>query len=66
MDLCSGGMIWSCCVDVAPPQSQNDEDDSSPQPGSLNNASKYSLPCFLYFHLTCAHFIYTLCTYNRE
>jgi hypothetical protein len=40
MDLCSGGMIWSCCVDIVPQQqNQADENDSS-QPGSLNNASE--------------------------
>lgn len=39
MDLCSGGMIWSCCVDVAPP-SQDHDSETSPQTGSLNNASK--------------------------
>ena len=39
MDLCSGGMIWSCCVDKASP-SQDHDSESSPQTGSLNNASK--------------------------
>ncbi|XP_070500834.1 venom protease isoform X2 [Chironomus tepperi] len=38
MDLCSGGMIWSCCVDVAPPLQELDS-ESSPQTGSLNNAT---------------------------
>ena len=37
MDLCSGGMVWSCCVDIL--QSSNDEEIS--QPGSINNASEY-------------------------
>jgi hypothetical protein len=39
MDLCSGGMIWSCCVDKASPPQDHDS-ESSPQTGSLNNASK--------------------------
>jgi hypothetical protein len=52
MDLCSGGMIWSCCVDILPQQSQNDDDDSS-QPGSLNNASEYLSSCVLF----CFHYL---------
>ncbi|KAL7036265.1 hypothetical protein ACKWTF_008764 [Chironomus riparius] len=38
MDLCSGGMIWSCCVDIAP-ASQDLDSESSPQTGLLNNAT---------------------------
>lgn len=37
MDLCSGGMIWSCCVDVAPAQ----QDDPPQQSGSLQNSSEW-------------------------
>ncbi|CAO1413521.1 unnamed protein product [Diamesa hyperborea] len=36
MDLCSGGMIWSCCVDII---SNNNQDDELSQAGSINNAS---------------------------
>jgi hypothetical protein len=37
MDLCSGGMIWSCCVDIASPVEQ--EDDVPQQSGALQNAT---------------------------
>lgn len=40
MDLCSGGMIWSCCVDLLSSSGSNADDEIS-QPGSLNNASEY-------------------------
>lgn len=40
MDLCSGGMIWSCCVDLLADNTQHQEDDSY-QPGSIHNASEY-------------------------
>jgi hypothetical protein len=39
MDLCSGGMIWSCCVDILQ-QSTQQQDDEVSQPGSINNASE--------------------------
>ncbi|CRK97949.1 CLUMA_CG011322, isoform A [Clunio marinus] len=35
MDLCSGGMIWSCCVDLL---TTGSHDDEVSQPGSINNA----------------------------
>lgn len=35
LDLCSGGMIWSCCVD------RDNHQDSNPSLGAVNNASKY-------------------------
>jgi hypothetical protein len=37
MDLCSGGMIWSCCVDLLTPGAQDEEIS---QAGSINNASE--------------------------
>lgn len=45
MDLCSGGMIWSCCVDIISQQTQQQDEDDAPQSGSLNNASKYKIFC---------------------
>ena len=42
VDLCSGGMIWSCCVD------RDMHQESNPALGAVNNASKYfSLSFFL-------------------
>ena len=35
LDLCSGGMIWSCCVDRELHQ------ESNPTLGAVQNASKY-------------------------
>lgn len=37
LDLCSGGMIWACCVDkdTTPPPTHH------PDVGVLNNASKF-------------------------
>ncbi|KAG5680327.1 hypothetical protein PVAND_009839 [Polypedilum vanderplanki] len=37
MDLCSGGMIWSCCVDII--QAENHDEEQSQSSSSLNNAS---------------------------
>lgn len=44
LDLCSGGMIWACCVD-------RDLNLPAHQPdyGVLNNASKYLILLFRYF-----------------
>lgn len=44
LDLCSGGMIWSCCVDK---ESQYENDANSPS--ILQNASKW---CFLFLYFT--------------
>lgn len=38
MDLCSGGMIWSCCVDREQPQVQDLETSNH---ATVQNASKY-------------------------
>lgn len=35
MDLCSGGMIWACCVD------RESHPNHVPDQGTLSNASKY-------------------------
>lgn len=35
IDLCSGGMIWSCCVD------KELHSESNPSHGAIQNASKY-------------------------
>jgi hypothetical protein len=43
MDLCSGGMIWSCCVDIVQHDAHEEEQSQS---SSLNNASKYRLLTF--------------------
>ena len=40
MDLCSGGMIWACCIDGHQTINQNDHDQS--QQGALLNASEYA------------------------
>lgn len=37
MDLCSGGMIWSCCVD------EEVHPASNPNQGAIKNASKNEL-----------------------
>ena len=37
MDLCSGGMIWACCVDGHQTVSQDDQEHSQ---GALLNASE--------------------------
>lgn len=37
MDLCSGGMIWSCCVD------EEVHPASNPNQGAIKNASKHEL-----------------------
>ena len=37
VDLCSGGMIWSCCVD----KDSNDEEQQT-HAGQVNNTSKYA------------------------
>jgi hypothetical protein len=36
----SGGMIWSCCVDLV---TSGTHDEESSQPGPIHNASMYSL-----------------------
>lgn len=38
VDLCSGGMIWSCCVDRETPQQQDPEQNSV---STVQNASEY-------------------------
>lgn len=38
MDLCSGGMIWSCCVD------EEVHPASNPNQGAIKNASKIRCP----------------------
>lgn len=40
LDLCSGGMIWACCIDRDPP---NQYPANSQESGLLSNASKYLL-----------------------
>lgn len=45
VDLCSGGMIWSCCVDrETTPQQQDPEQNSV---NTIQNASEYLLFCFI-------------------
>lgn len=39
LDLCSGGMIWSCCVDRELHQ------ESNPTLGAVQNASKWYVLC---------------------
>lgn len=60
MDLCSGGMIWSCCVDII----QQDVHDEEQSPtNSLNNASKYEIHFLLVrCQFKCSH-IELCCTY---
>lgn len=38
VDLCSGGMIWSCCVDRETPQQHDPEENSV---STVQNASEY-------------------------
>lgn len=44
MDLCSGGMIWSCCVD------EEVHPASNPHQGAIKNASKSSQRVLIIFH----------------
>lgn len=44
MDLCSGGMIWSCCVNKL--QHTATQEADQPQTGALHNASEYFLITF--------------------
>lgn len=36
IDLCSGGMIWSCCVD----KERHNYDDNTVQSGQVSNSSE--------------------------
>lgn len=45
VDLCSGGMIWSCCVDRETPQQQDPEENSV---STVQNASKYFVAVFCF------------------
>lgn len=57
LDLCSGGMIWSCCVD------RDIHQDSNPTLGAINNASK----CFKYIdRIACDRCIVATMSYTRS
>lgn len=47
IDLCSGGMIWSCCVD------KELHSDSNPSQGAIQNASKYKISSLYVFQYHC-------------
>lgn len=50
LDLCSGGMIWSCCVDLL---TNGAQDEELSQPGSINNASEYILLSIVNNQMNC-------------
>lgn len=54
MDLCSGGMIWSCCVD------EEVHPASNPHQGAIKNASKSSRRELIFFYRIQSSLIITI------